>query len=124
MGRATALPIPEAAAGDLAQADRMNPMFKNTTLPKAVIAKTHRMFPLTCPPNTKTPRDKMIAACTKANSTWAVISAAKNFQMGRGVTKRRLSMDWFRKVLIRTAMEMMELVMIPNPSNPRSTVSK
>ena len=102
----------------------MNPIFKKTMLPNAVIAKTQTMFPLTCPPKAKTPKDRMIPACTNARITWATISAAKNFQMGRGVTKRRFSIDWFRKVLTRTAMEMIELVMIPSPNSPSSTLSK
>jgi hypothetical protein len=124
MGRATALPIPEAAAGDLALADKMNPMFKKTTLPKAVTAKTQIRFPLTCPSKTNTPRARIIPACTKANKTWAVISAAKNFQIGRGVTSSRFKINRFRNVLIRTAIETMELVMIPSPSSPISTLSK
>ncbi|GIS93567.1 MAG: hypothetical protein CM1200mP22_08040 [Dehalococcoidia bacterium] len=45
IGIATALPMPEAAAGDLAQADRINPIFKNTMLPKIVMTNTHRRFP-------------------------------------------------------------------------------
>ena len=99
-------------------------MFKNTTLPKAVTAKTPRMLPWTWPPNTKTPRARMIPAWTMASNTWAAISAAKNFQIDRGVTRRRFNMDWFRKVLMRTAMEMIELVIIPRANNPSSTLSK
>ena len=102
----------------------MNPMFKNTMLPNAVIAKTQNMFPLICPPKANTPKERMIPACTIARITWAVISAAKNFQIGRGVTSRRFNIDWFRKVLMRTAMEIIELVMMPSANNPSNTLSK
>ena len=42
MGRAMALPIPDAAAGVRAQADNMNPMFRNTRLASGTTAKIQR----------------------------------------------------------------------------------
>ena len=55
MGRAMALPIPDAAAGVRAQADRMNPMFRNTRLASGTTAKIQRGFPCILAPNTNTP---------------------------------------------------------------------
>ncbi len=45
MGKATALPIPEAAAGLRAQADKINPIFKNTMVPNSAIKKIHAALP-------------------------------------------------------------------------------
>ena len=62
MGRAMALPMPDAAEGLLVQADIMNPIFKNTRLPKSTIVISHMGFPLMSAPNTKIPTARIIMA--------------------------------------------------------------
>ena len=45
MGRDMALPMPDAAEGVLAQAERMNPIFKNTKPPSRATANTQATLP-------------------------------------------------------------------------------
>ena len=55
MGRDMALPMPEAAEGVFAQAERMNPMFKNTMPPNRATTNTQATLPGIRAPKTKTP---------------------------------------------------------------------
>ena len=93
MGSAMALPIPEAAEGLLVHADIMNPMFKNTRLPKSTIAISQMGLPVMSAPNAKIPTARIIIAWIIAKIRWDTISAAKNFHIGSGVTSIRLRTD-------------------------------
>ena len=88
--------VSRAAAGVRAQAESMNPMFRNTRLPRGTMTKSHAGFPCILEPNTNTPTERMMAACTIASTKWAAISLAKYFQIGSGVTSNLFNMDWFR----------------------------
>ena len=96
IGSAMAFPIPDAADGLLAQADIKKPMLRNTALPSKITRINPIQSPDNLAPNTRIPTPNMIIAWTRANARWAMISEAKYFQIGRGVTSKRLSIDWLR----------------------------
>ena len=61
MGNATRLPKADAAAGLRAQADRINPMFRNTTVPSNAITNIQPTLPWMLAPKAKTPTARKIA---------------------------------------------------------------